>query len=91
MFLTSCRSCSSKLLQLDAIWLLPDGRHVARRCCPECGRVDTVCASSLALYAWRQRSEEQRGELVRLLLDLIDDVADAWCSLSPSDARLAGP
>ena len=90
MFLTSCRDCSSKFLQLDAMWLLPDGRGVARRCCPECGRVDTVCASPLALGAWRTRSEQQRGELVRLLLDLVDDVAEAWDSLSPIDPRLHG-
>jgi hypothetical protein len=90
MLLTSCRDCSSKLLQLDGVWLLPDGRHVARRSCPECGCVDTVCASPLALYTWRQRSEQQRGELVRLLLDVIDDVADAWDALTPTDARLAG-
>jgi hypothetical protein len=32
----------------------------------------------------------QRGELVHLLLDLIDDVAGAWDSLGPTDARLAG-
>jgi hypothetical protein len=42
------------------------------------------------LYTWRQRSEQQRGELVRLLLDVIDDVEDAWDALTPTDARLAG-
>jgi hypothetical protein len=90
VFLTSCRDCSSKLLQLDAMRLLPDGRNVARRRCPECGRVDTVCASLLALCAWQQRSEQQRGELVRLLLDLIDDVEAAWDLLSPVDPSLPG-
>jgi hypothetical protein len=73
VFLTSCRDCSSKLLQLDGMWLLPDGRHVARRCCPECGRADTVSANAIALWAWRRRSDRHRGELVRALLELIED------------------
>jgi hypothetical protein len=73
MLLTACRECASKLLQLDAMWLLPDGRHVVRRRCPECQRVDTVSAHPLALWAWRRRSARQSDELVHGLLELIHD------------------
>jgi hypothetical protein len=76
MLLTVCRDCSSKLLQLDKLWLLPDGRHVARRRCPECQRVDTVCAHPLALWAWCHRSARQRDELAYGLLELIEDVGE---------------
>jgi hypothetical protein len=76
MLLTVCRDCCSKLLQLDALWLLPDGRHVARRRCPECQRVDTVSAHPLALWAWSRRSARQREELEQRLLELIEDVGE---------------
>jgi hypothetical protein len=72
MLLTECRECSSKLLQLERMWLLPDGRHVATRRCPECQRVDTVAAHPLALWAWRRRSVRERNELVSELLELIE-------------------
>jgi hypothetical protein len=72
MLLTECRECSSKLLQLEQMWLLPDGRHVATRRCPECQRVDTVSAHPLALWAWRRRSVRERNELVFELLELIE-------------------
>ncbi|MDX6402271.1 MAG: hypothetical protein QOF27_2877, partial [Gaiellaceae bacterium] len=36
------------------------------------------------------QGSRQRGELVHLVFDLIDDVAGAWDSLGPTDARLAG-
>jgi hypothetical protein len=76
MLLTVCRDCSSKLLQLDEMWLLPDGRHVARRRCPECQRVDIVSAHPLALWAWCRRSARQRDELEHRLLELIEDVGE---------------
>jgi hypothetical protein len=76
MLLTACRDCSSKLLQLDRMWLLPDGRHVARRRCPDCGRVDTVSAHPLALWAWRRRSDSQREALEHDLLELVEGVSD---------------
>jgi hypothetical protein len=76
MLLTICRDCSSKLLQLDEMWLLPDGRHVARRRCPECQRVDTVSAHPLALWAWRRQGARQREELEHRLLELIEDAGE---------------
>jgi hypothetical protein len=76
MRLISCRDCASALLQLEAMWLLPDGRSVARRWCPECGRVDTVTANPLALAAWRRASARQRGVLVASVLELIGEGAD---------------
>jgi hypothetical protein len=76
MLLTVCRDCSSKLLQLDEMWLLPDGRHVARRCCPECQRVDVVSAHPLALWAWCRRSARQREELEHRLLELVEGTAE---------------
>lgn len=80
MLLTVCRECSSKLLQLDELWLLPDGQHVARRRCPECGRVDTVTAHPLALWAWRRQSARQRDELEQRLLELVEDVGEQHVS-----------
>jgi hypothetical protein len=76
MLLTECRDCSSKLLQLEQMWLLPDGRHVARRRCPECQRVDTVSAHPLALWAWRRRIERQREDLERRLLEVVEDAGE---------------
>jgi hypothetical protein len=86
MLLTSCRDCASKLVQLEEMWLLSDGRHIARRRCPECERVDTVSAHPLALWAWRHRNERQRATLEQALLELVEDdtrpqsEADAWAS-----------
>jgi hypothetical protein len=76
MLLTACRDCSSKLLQLDKLWLLPDGRHVARRSCPECRRVDTVSAHPLALWAWCRQHDRQREALEHELLQLVEAVED---------------
>jgi hypothetical protein len=56
------------------MWLLPDGRQVARRRCPECQRVDTVSAHPLALWAWSRRSARQRDELEDQLLELVEAV-----------------
>jgi hypothetical protein len=85
MLLTVCRDCSSTLLQLDEMWLLPDGRHVARRRCPECQRIDTVSAHPLALWAWRRRSERAREELEQALLALIADVGELQVAV-PADS-----
>jgi hypothetical protein len=72
MLLIACPACSSRLLQLDEMWLLPDGRHVARRRCPECDLVDTVTAHPLALWAWRRRIDRERVTLERVLLELVE-------------------
>jgi hypothetical protein len=71
VLLTRCRDCSSKLLQLDGMWLMPDGRHVARRRCPECERVDLVTASPEALWAWRRLARQQRDALEVTVHDLV--------------------
>jgi hypothetical protein len=71
VLLTRCRECSSKLLQLDGMWLMPDGRHVARRRCPECETVDLVTASPEALWAWRRLARRQRDALEVTVLELI--------------------
>ena len=76
MLLTRCRDCSSKLLQLDGMWLMPDGRHVARRRCPECETVDHVTASPEALWAWRRLARQQRDALACTVRDLVAGVAE---------------
>ncbi len=70
MFLTRCRVCSSRLLELDRMWLLPDGRHVARRHCPECETVDHVTADPIALWAWRRETQRHRAHLELIVLEL---------------------
>jgi hypothetical protein len=76
VFLTRCRDCSSRLLQLERIWLLPDGRHVARRRCPECELVDHVTASAEALWVWRRLARSQRDGLELPFPEPFDGVAD---------------
>jgi hypothetical protein len=76
VFLTRCRDCSSKLLQLDGLWLLADGRHVARRRCPECETVDHVTASPEALWAWRLRAAHERARLQLEVQDLVSGVTE---------------
>ena len=76
MLLTRCRDCSSKLLQLDGMWLMPDGRHVARRRCPECETVDLVTASPEALWAWRRLARQQRDRLECTAGDLVSGVLE---------------
>jgi hypothetical protein len=68
--LVRCGACDSPLLQLERMWLLADGRHVAERRCPECERYDAVAAAPDALLAWRRREE-------RLLARLADEAASA--------------
>jgi hypothetical protein len=70
VFLTRCRVCSSRLLQLDRLWLLADGRHVARRRCPECGTVDHVTADPEALWAWHRQTQRHRAHLELTVLEL---------------------
>ena len=53
-----------------------DGRHIARRRCPECQRIDTVSAHPLALWAWCRRSARQRDGLEHRLLVLIEDAGE---------------
>ena len=91
MLLTVCRDCSSKLLQFEEMWLLPDGRHVARRRCPECQRVDTVSAHPLALWAWRRQSARQRAELEQRLLELIEHVGALQLHGLGQDSDVAYP
>jgi phage FluMu protein Com len=74
--LTRCRQCSSKLLQLERLWLLPDGRHVARRRCPECEAVDDVTAAPEALWAWCSEARRQRDRMERTMLELAEGVAE---------------
>ena len=69
MPLTSCRACDSKLLQLERVWVLEDGRHAARRRCPECGCVDTVTAGALALSVWRKVAMRRLARLERGLVE----------------------
>jgi hypothetical protein len=74
VLLTRCRDCSSRLLQLERVWLLPDGRHVARRRCPECGLVDHVTAGADAIWAWRRVTACQRAGLERALHEPFESV-----------------
>jgi hypothetical protein len=73
--LTRCRHCSSKLLQLERLWLLPDGRHVARRRCPECEATDDVTAAPEALWAWCSDLRRHRDRLERTVAELSEGVA----------------
>ncbi len=61
--LIRCRECDSKLLQLERIWLLADGRRVAHRRCPECGTRDSVTVGAFAMKLWLAREERLRSEL----------------------------
>ncbi|MDX6580100.1 MAG: hypothetical protein QOJ47_1649 [Gaiellales bacterium] len=81
--LTRCRRCSSKLLQLERLWLLPDGRHVAERRCPECEGIDHVTATPEALWAWRSEARRQRDGMQRTMLELAEGVAE----LEPLEPR----
>jgi hypothetical protein len=81
--LTRCRRCSSKLLQLERLWLLPDGRHVAERRCPECAAIDHVTATPEALWAWRSEARRQRDGMERTMLELAEGVAE----LEPLEPR----
>jgi phage FluMu protein Com len=74
--LTRCRHCSSKLLQLERLWLLPDGRHVARRRCPECEVIDDVTAAPEALWAWCSDARRQRDRIEQTMLELAEGVAE---------------
>jgi hypothetical protein len=76
VLLTRCRDCSSKLLQLDGMWLVPDGRQVARRRSPECETVDLVTASPEPLWAWRRLARQQRDALAGTVRDLVAGVAE---------------
>jgi DNA-directed RNA polymerase subunit RPC12/RpoP len=62
--LIRCRECDSKLLQLERIWLLADGRRVAHRRCPECGTRDSVTVGAFAMKLWLAREERLRSELL---------------------------
>ena len=61
--LIRCRECDSKLLQLERIWMLADGRRVAHRRCPECGTRDSVTVGAFAMKLWLAREERLRAEL----------------------------
>jgi hypothetical protein len=61
--LVRCRECESRLLQLERAWLLADGRRVAERRCPECGRRDSVTAAPEAIDAWLRREQRLLGQL----------------------------
>jgi Zn ribbon nucleic-acid-binding protein len=74
MLLTRCAECSSKLLQLERMWLLVDGRHVAGRRCPECDTVDHVTASPEALWAWRRLAQRQRERLEQTVVELVEGI-----------------
>lgn len=63
LFLTLWRACSSRLLQLDRLWLLAEGRHVAWGRCPECGTVDHVTDDPAALWAWRRQTHGDHPQL----------------------------
>ncbi len=63
--LIRCRECDSKLLQLERIWLLADGRRVAHRRCPECGTRDSVTVGAFAMKLWLAREERLRTRAVR--------------------------
>lgn len=62
--LVRCRECDSKLLQLERIWLLSDGRRVADRRCPECGTRDRVTVGAFAAKLWLAREQRFRCDLI---------------------------
>jgi hypothetical protein len=69
--LVRCRECDSKLLQLERIWLLADGRRVADRRCPECGTCDSVAVGAFATKLWLAREQRFR----RVLIEAADELA----------------
>ncbi len=79
--LIRCRACESKLLQVERIWALADGRNVAHRRCPECDMRDRVTVGSFALKLWMAREQRLREEL--------DARATALADGAPVDVALA--
>jgi DNA-directed RNA polymerase subunit RPC12/RpoP len=63
--LIRCRECDSKLLQLERIWLLADGRRIADRRCPECGTRDSVIVGTFATRLWLAREQRLRLDLMK--------------------------
>jgi hypothetical protein len=61
--LVRCAACGSRLLQLERVWFLADGRTAAQRRCPECQRRDAVLAEPLAIRAWVRRERRKLAEL----------------------------
>ena len=68
--LVRCRECDSKLLQLERIWLLADGRRVADRRCPECGTRDSVTVGVFATKLWLAREHRLRRDLIEAANEL---------------------
>jgi hypothetical protein len=68
--LIRCRDCDSKLLQLERMWMLGDGRRIADRRCPECDAHDSVIVGELAAQLWLAREERLRVGLMATADDL---------------------
>jgi hypothetical protein len=65
--LTRCRACGSRLLQVDRVWLIHDGRHVVDRRCPDCERRDSVAVEPRVLAVWLRRERRLRADLRALV------------------------
>ena len=63
--LIRCRECGSKLLHLERIWMLADGRRIADRRCPECGTRDSVIVGTFATQLWLAREQRLRLDLMK--------------------------
>jgi hypothetical protein len=68
--LIRCRECDSKLLQLERVWMLADGRHIADRRCPECGTRDSVVVGMFATRLWLAREQRLRRDVKKAAEDL---------------------
>jgi hypothetical protein len=68
--LIRCRECDSKLLQLERIWMLADGRRVVDRRCPECDTRDTVRVGTFATQLWLAREQRLRLDLMNAAEEL---------------------
>ena len=68
--LIRCRECDSKLLQLERIWVLADGRRIADRRCPECGMRDSVIVGTFATQLWLAREQRLRLDLMKAAEEL---------------------
>ncbi len=75
--LTTCPTCTSRLIAPDWFVGCDGDRQIIVRCCPECGHADTVMASREAADAWRRRWARQRVEIAAAVL--VSELED-WLS-----------
>jgi RNase P subunit RPR2 len=84
MPLTTCPSCSSKLIYPRGCEPFGDDHELVDRRCPECEHADRVVTSAFAARLWERAQERRRADLAAELLHL---ELETWLEAgSPLDA-----